>query len=187
MLRGNQSQVAHQRWGTFEPAEVSSLTDQLHRGHQSNSPESSQNLHRFAKPGQCGGGSDLPLYLPDPRLDEISLRQMAAQNMLIIGLTQPHLVDPNHELLRPVTSRIIDLHARTQKMHHTHFGPVKTLNQSRATARQTPRGFKLPIGNETLRLQSTVHPQFLQILVQYIATGRRLVESTKFTVRPVTD
>ncbi len=94
--------------------------------------------------------------------------------MLIIGLTQLHLADPNHELLRPVTSRIIDLPARTQKMNHTHFGSVKILNQSSATAHQTPRGFKFPIGNETLRQQSTVHPKFLQILVQYMATGRRL-------------
>ena len=79
MLRGNHPQVAHQHWGTIEATEVSNFTDQLHRGHQSNSPESLQNLCRFAKSGQCGSSSDLPLYLPDPRLDEINLRQVAAQ------------------------------------------------------------------------------------------------------------
>ena len=159
----------------------------------------------------------MPLYLPDPRLDEIILREMAAQNVLIIGLTQLYLVDPNQGLLRSVNSRIIDLPARSQKMNHTHLGSVKILNQSRATAHQTPRRLKFPIGNKTLRQQttgkvlrqvpriplvgydsistalrnrsrgnhSTVHPQFLQILVQYIATRRRLIASTKCTVLPV--
>ena len=85
MLRGNQSQEAHQGWGTFEPTEVSNFTDQLHRSHASNSPESLQNLRRFAKSGQCGDGLDLPFYLPDPRLDEINLRQITGQDILISG------------------------------------------------------------------------------------------------------